>query len=200
MDSSFFLKGIILGFSIAAAVGPIGFLCVRKTIQFGRLSGLFSGLGAAVADTVYGFIAALGLTSISNFLLPGQFWLRLVGGAFLIYLGIRTFIANPYEKSGQITHKTLLGDFVSTFFLTMVNPLTILSFLAIFAGLGLGGDKKSAGWLVLGVFMGSTIWWILLSEVVMLFRKKVTPKAIRWVNRCAGTMIFGFGIVAWLNL
>src|SRR5262245_29758963 len=124
MEISFFIKGIILGFSIAAPVGPIGILCVRKTLQFGRLSGFFSGLGAAAADTVYGIIAAFGLTFISNLLLAGQFWLRLLGGLFLIYLGLKTFLSKPPKPENALSHKTLVGDFVSTFFLTMTNPMT----------------------------------------------------------------------------
>lgn len=203
MSIPFLLKGIILGFSIAAPVGPIGILCIRKSLQFGRLSGFCSGLGAAVADTVYGIIAAFGLAALSNFLLAGQFWLRLIGGAFLIYLGLKTFLAKPTEKSSEVSHKTLLSDFVSTFFLTMTNPMTILSYLAVFAGLGLSdtaGNYVHAAWLVLGVFIGSACWWLILSEIVTLFRKKVGQKAMTWINRVAGLIIGGFGLAAWVSI
>lgn len=175
MEISFLLKGIILGFSIAAPVGPIGILCIRKTLQFGRFSGLFSGLGAAVADVIYAIIAAFGLTFISNFLMAGQFWLRLIGGGFLLYLGWKTFFAKVSDKTKEISHTTLLNDFVSTFFLTITNPMTILSFLAVFAGLGLSsiqGSYLEAAVLVVGVFLGSAAWWLLLSEGVTLFRKR----------------------------
>lgn len=195
----FFLKGLILGFSIAAPVGPIGILCIQKTLRFGRLSGFFSGLGAASADTVYGFIAAFGLTLISQFLLAQQFWLRMIGGAFLIYLGMKTFTAKTTESSVKITHKTLLNDFISTFFLTMANPMTILSYIAIFAGMGLCNIAKShleATMLVIGVFFGSALWWFILSEGVTLFRKKVNQKVMKGINRVAGIIIFGFGITA----
>ncbi|HEX4840498.1 MAG TPA: LysE family transporter [Rhabdochlamydiaceae bacterium] len=167
MSLDFLLKGIILGFSIAAPVGPIGVLCIRKTLQFGRFSGLCSGLGAAFADSLYAVIAAFGLTVISNFLLAGQFWFRLIGGCFLLYLGWKTFISKPASDSKNVPHTTLLNDFISTFFLTITNPMTILSFLAVFAGLGLSsvhGDYFQAGGLVLGVFLGSAAWWLLLSE------------------------------------
>lgn len=172
---SFLLKGIILGFSIAAPVEPIGILCIRRTLQFGRFSGLFSGLGAAAADVIYACIAAFGLTFVSNILIAGQFWLQLIGGVFLLYLGLKTFFAKVNNRSLEVTHTSLVEDFVSTFFLTMTNPMTILSFLAVFAGLGLSSIESTyfeAFSLVFGVFLGSSAWWLLLSEGVTLFRKK----------------------------
>jgi len=198
----FLLKGIILGVSIAAPVGPIGVLCIRKTLQFGRLSGLFSGLGAAFADSIYAIIAAFGLTVISNFLLAGQFWFRFIGGVFLIYLGWKTFVAKPASETSNVSHTTLLNDFISTFFLTITNPMTILSFLAVFAGLGLSnvnGDYFQAGALVVGVFLGSAAWWLVLSEGITLFRKKVSQKVMIWINRIAGLIILAFGSGALLS-
>ena len=174
MSIDFFLKGLILGFSIAAPVGPIGVLCIRKTLQFGRFSGFVSGLGAALADAIYAIIAAFGLTFIADFLLAGQFWFRLLGGGFLLYLGWKTFVAKPNAELKNVSHTTLFNDFASTFFLTLTNPMTILSFLAVFAGLGLSsikGDYVQASVLVLGVFLGSAIWWLTLSEGVTLFEK-----------------------------
>ncbi len=203
MEISFLLKGIILGFSIAAPVGPIGILCIRRTLQFGRFSGLFSGLGAAIADVIYAIIAAFGLTFVSNFLMAGQFWLRLIGGGFLLYLGWKTFFAKVSDKTKEISHTTLLNDFVSTFFLTITNPMTILSFLAVFAGLGLSsiqGSYLEAAALVIGVFLGSATWWLLLSEGVTLFRKKVSDKVMRWINRVAGMIIIAFGLAALLTV
>ena len=199
MEVGFFLKGMILGFSIAAPVGPIGILCIRRTLQFGRFSGLFSGLGAAAADAIYAIIAAFGLTFISNFLMAGQFWIRLIGGGFLLYLGWKTFFAKVSDKTMEVSHSTLLNDFVSTFFLTITSPMTILSFLAVFASLGLSsiqGSYLEATALVVGVFVGSAVWWLLLSEGVTLFRKKVTGKVMRWINRAAGIIIGAFGVVA----
>lgn len=202
MSLDILLKGILLGFSIAAPVGPIGVLCIRKTLQFGRLSGLFSGLGAAFADSIYAIIAAFGLTVISNFLLAGQFWFRLIGGVFLLYLGWKTFVAKPASETTNVSHTTLLNDFISTFVLTITNPMTILSFLAVFAGLGLSnvnGDYFQAGALVLGVFLGSAAWWLLLSEGITLFRKKVSQKVMTWINRMAGLIILAFGVAALLS-
>ncbi len=203
MEMNLLLKGIILGFSIAAPVGPIGILCIRKTLQFGRFSGFFSGLGAACADTIYGLIAALGLTLVSDFLIAHQLWLRIIGGAFLIFLGAKTFFAPVDEKTKNVSHKTLIGDFISTFFLTIINPLTILSYLAIFAALGIGhmqGNYLNTGWLVFGVFLGSSLWWLILSEGVTLFRKRVSQKMMHYVNRIAGLTIAVFGLLAWISL
>jgi threonine/homoserine/homoserine lactone efflux protein len=209
MEINLFFKGLILGFSIAAPVGPIGILCIRRTLQFGRFSGFFSGLGAATADVIYALIAAFGLTFISDILIAGQFWLRLIGGAFLLYLGGRVFFTIPSARTEQtrqtrqISHTTFLSDFTSTFLLTAANPMTILSFLAIFAGLGVSnaqGDYVQTSLLVLGVFLGSAAWWILLSEGVTLFRKRVSQKMMLWINRIAGLLIVGFGATILLTL
>lgn len=203
MELNFFVKGIILGFAIAAPVGPIGILCIRKTLQYGRWSGLFSGLGAAMADTLYGIVAAFGITLISGFLFACQFWLHVIGGGFLLYLGWKTFFAKPKEEGNGITHKTLMKDFLSTFVLTMTNPMTILSYLAIFAALGLpakmDGNHFNAAWLVVGVFLGSSLWWLILSEGVTLFRKKINQNLMTWINRTAGLIISLFGLAVWFQ-
>jgi threonine/homoserine/homoserine lactone efflux protein len=203
MNHDFLIKGIIFGFIIAATIGPISILCIRKTFEFGRFSGLFSGLGAALADTIYGIIAACGLTLITDLMFAGQFWLRLIGGIFLVYLGIKTFFSKPELNSNKVTHKSLFNDFFTTFLLTMINPTTIISFLAIFAGLGLadaGGDYVKALWLVLGVFLGSTFWWIILSEGITLFRHKINSDTMIWINRSAGIVIAGFGTVSAISI
>ncbi len=199
MEIHFFLKGMALGFAIAAPVGPIGVLCIHRTLQFGRFSGFFSGLGAALADAVYGAIAAFGLTLISTFLLGWQFWIRTAGGVFLLYLGFRTFFANPRKEDKMTTHVTLIGDFASAFFLTMTNPMTILSYLAVFAGLGIidsARDYQGASLLTAGIFVGSAIWWLILSEGVTFFRKRISVEVTCWVDRVAGLLIIGLGIVA----
>jgi threonine/homoserine/homoserine lactone efflux protein len=199
MNLGLFLRGLVIGFSIAAPVGPIGVLCIRRTLTQSRGHGLVSGLGAATADAVYGCVAGFGLTFISSFLVNQQMWLRLVGGAFLCYLGIKTLLAKPAEEAAEARGTGLLGAYGSTLFLTLTNPLTILSFVAIFAGLGgaeTGGSYASAATLVLGVFAGSALWWLLLSGGVSLFRKKFTPQALVWVNRVSGLVVVGFGVFA----
>ncbi len=193
------LRGGLIGLSIAAPVGPIGVLCIRRTLAEGRLMGLVSGLGAATADAFYGSVAAFGLTFISSLLVGQQAWLRLVGGLFLCYLGVKTLLARPAQHGMAVRSRGGLGSYVSTLFLTVTNPMTILSFAAIFAGLGLGqtgGDYASAGLLVLGVFLGSASWWLLLSGSVGAFRARFPAAGLLWVNRISGIIITGFGLVA----
>ena len=197
MDHSFLFRGVAIGFSIAAPVGPIGVLCIRRTMTQGRLCGFASGLGAATADAAYGCIAGFGLTAVSSLLVSQQIWLRLIGGLFLCYLGVKTFFDKPVEKPASSSGGALTGAYASTFVLTLTNPMTILSFAAVFAGLGLGGgttDYASAAWLVLGVFLGSALRWLLLSGGVGLFRGKLTNEHLRWVNRISGIVIAGFGL------
>ena len=203
MDASLLLKGLLIGFSIAAPVGPIGVLCIRRTLAQGRVVGLVSGLGAASADAVYGCIAGFGLTIISGLLISQQSWLKLIGGAFLCYLGVRTLLAQPAERAATASGMGLAGAYTSTFFLTLTNPTTILSFVAVFAGLGLasmGGSYAAAAILVLGVFAGSALWWLLLSGGVGLLRARFDTRAMRWVNRISGGVITAFGLLALVSL
>jgi threonine/homoserine/homoserine lactone efflux protein len=203
LDFNFLVSGLIIGFSIAAPVGPIGVLCIRHTLAEGRLHGLVSGLGAATADAIYGCIAAFGLTFISDTLVQQQAWLRLLGGAFLIFLGVKTLLAKPSEKLPLEKRIGLSGAYGSTFFLTLTNPVTILSFAAIFAGIGLGSavaDYSSATLLVFSVFTGSALWWLILSGTVSLLRKKVTPKVLRWINRFSGAITMSFGVFVLISL
>jgi threonine/homoserine/homoserine lactone efflux protein len=204
MDTVILLKGLILGFVIAAPVGPIGVLCARRTLTHGRRAGFFSGMGAATADAIYGFIAAFGLTFVSNFLIGHQFWLRLVGGTLLCFLGTKTLISVPRESSElPPSARKYAGMYTSTFLLTLTNPMTIFSFAAVFAGFGLAGTKgsvTSAGILILGVFLGSAIWWLLLVGVFSLFKKRFEHHELQWVNRIAGLIIAGSGVLALLSL
>lgn len=193
----------MIGFSIAAPVGPIGVLCIRRTLADGRLSGLVTGLGAASADAIYGIVAAFGLVTITNLLIGGQTWLRLVGGLFLCYLGIRTLLTQPTREGNPLQRTSLAGAYASTFLLTLTNPLTILSFAAVFAGMGLagtGGDYSAAVILVLGVFLGSTSWWFILVGGVGIMRGRFNSSMLRWVNILSGIIITGFGLIALLSL
>ncbi len=200
------IRGLVIGFSVAAPVGPIGVLCIRQTLSRGRSAGFLCGLGAASADAVYGCVAAFGLTSVSGFLVDQQLWLRFVGGVFLLYLGLRAFRERLAEGEALISgvfYGGFAGTYASTFFLTITNPLTILSFAAIFAGLGLAGEGvgyTSAAVLVFGVFWGSALWWLLLSGCVSLFRSKLSFRALRWMNRVSGTLILSFGVATLLSL
>ncbi len=203
MTFDYLMKGLLVGFSIAAPVGPIGVLVIRRTLTEGRISGFVTGLGAAVADGTYGFIAGYGLTSISDFLISQQFWMKLFGGLFLLYLGIKTLISKAATKEAQIDSNGLLKNFTSTLLLTITNPITILSFFAIFAGLGLGQEKTnyiSSTALVLGVFIGSAFWWLILSTVLNFFRNKITTSGLTWINRFSGLLIISFALVAFYCL
>ena len=194
------LQGLALGFAIAAPVGPVGLLCIRRTMERGIKSGVFSGLGAASADAIYGTIAAAGLTLIADFLTAQQFWLGLGGGLFLLYLGIQSLATRPPEKEAQVNETaqgSLIKDFFSTLALTLSNPITIFSFIAIFSGFNAASDSiyySSAFILVLGVFCGSALWWLTLSIGVNFLRQRMTDKVIFYINKAAGLAIIGFAI------
>ena len=192
-----FFKGIVIGFSIAAPVGPIGLLCIQRTLTGGRLIGLISGFGAASADAVYGMIAAFGLTVVADMMMAHQFWLRLLGGLFLCYLGARTWRTKPAEQAASADQCVRpLSAYASVFFLTLTNPITILAFAGIFAGVGMSGASGSAALMMAGVFCGSMLWWTILSSVTGLMHGKISPQTLAWVNRCAGGIIGAFGLVA----
>ena len=199
-----FVKGIVLGFVIAAPVGPIGILCARRTLTHGRRAGLASGMGAATADAIYGFIAAFGLTVIADFIAGHQFWLRLLGGSALTVIGLRSFFSRPVQKNDlPRTARHYAGLYSSTFFLTLTNPMTIFSFAAVFAGFGLAGTKGSlqtAGILIAGVFLGSALWWLVLVGIFSFYRKRFSSRELGWVNRVAGVIIGGSGLLALLSL
>ena len=203
MDLKLLLSGFVIGFSIAAPVGPIGILCIRRTLDQGRVSGLISGLGAALADAVYGGIAGFGLTIITGFLIDQQMWLRIIGGGFLLYLGIKIFYSKRVAEVFVDGNHNLWADFISTFSLTITNPMTILSFVAIFAGLGLGSvgdDYLSVSLFIFGVFAGSMSWWSAVSGIAGWYKGKLDLTGLLWVNRVSGGIIFGFGLLAWFSL
>jgi threonine/homoserine/homoserine lactone efflux protein len=204
MDTLFILKSLFIGFVIAAPVGPIGVLCARRTLMHGRRAGFYSGMGAATADVIYGFIAAFGLTFISDFLVEYQSWLRLIGGTILVFMGIKAFRACPVKKADlPRSARHYAGMYSSTFFLTLTNPMTIFSFAAVFAGFGLAGTKGSilsAGILIVGVFLGSALWWLFLVGIFSLYRKRFQSHELIWVNRITGVIIAGSGVLALASL
>lgn len=197
MDLIVFVKGLIVGLTIAAPVGPVGILCLKRTLNYGRMAGLASGLGAAVADTFYGLIAAFGLTFLYDTLFCCQHWLTFIGGIFLLGLGINVYVrkATPIKSNPKIYN--LLGYFTSTFFLTLTNPVTILAFIGIFSVLGLAGGGLSyanAFLLLIGVFIGSMTWWVIIGEGTSTFRHKMTDKILIYINHTAGTLLIFFGL------
>jgi threonine/homoserine/homoserine lactone efflux protein len=197
MQLPFFLKGLLIGFSIAAPVGPIGILCIQRTLNHGFRSGLLSGLGAATADAGYGCIAAFSMTALLGTLtsLNGPF--RLIGGVYLCYLGWRAFRTPPAERMRSSPISGQLRAYLSTLVLTATNPMTILSFAAIFAGFGIGRQGTEylpAAVMVAGVFWGSILWWLLLSGGTALIRRRLTHGLLRRVNRLSGLFITGMGL------
>ncbi len=203
MELGLFLRGAIIGVAIAAPVGPIGMLCIRRTLAGGRGAGIASGLGAAVADTLYGCVAAFSLSAISNFLVGHRLWLQVVGGVVLLVMGLRTFFACPVKEAAESKNSSRLGDFVSTLLLTLANPTTILSFAAVFAGFGLANapdDFSKGAMMVAGVFTGSALWWLLLSGSVGFMHGRFGVNQMRWLNRFSGVIIAGFGLLVLLSL
>jgi threonine/homoserine/homoserine lactone efflux protein len=193
-----FLKAFVIGLSIAAPVGPIGVLCIRRTLMFGRSVGLVSGLGAATADAFYGGVAAFGLTVLFRFFVQNARPLHLAGGVILLIIGVRTMLARreaPAAPGAGIPARGLLPAYASTLLLTITNPMTIISFAAVFAviapagGLGYG----SAAVTVAGVFLGSAAWWLILSTGVAAVRRAAGGTFLTWVGRLSGAVIAGFG-------
>jgi threonine/homoserine/homoserine lactone efflux protein len=198
MDLSFFFKGLIFGFSIAAPVGPIGILCIRRSLSDGWLAGLLTGLGAATADACYGCVAGFGLAGISGFLVDQQVWLQLFGGLFLCWLGLRIFLSDADGPAAENISGNAAMGYLSALFLTLTNPMTILAFAAVFAGMGLGSVRaahSAVGCLVAGVFAGSMAWWVILSSTSSLFSRRMNATAMRWINRFSGVVLVGFGAI-----
>ena len=192
-----FFKGLAFGFVLAATVGPMWVLCLRRTLAFGAVAGLASGLGIAVADGIYGAVAAFGLTAVSGFLLGYSFWIGLVGAAFLIYLAFKALLAATPKIDTEEKPQNLAAAFFSCLGLTLSNPPTILAFAAIFAGLGLASnaDYTAASLITLGVFLGSLSWWLVLASAAGSLRSRMGPRLMRAINVISGITILAFA--AW---
>jgi len=195
--SALFFKGLAFGFLLAATVGPMWVLCLRRTLAYGASVGLASGMGIAVADGLYGAVAAFGLTAISAFLLEHAFWIGLAGIAFLLYLGVKTLLSHPAADGELAPPSSLARAFLSTLGLTLANPPTILAFAAIFAGLGLAAsaDFAAAALVTAAVFLGSAAWWVVLAAFAGRLRARLGPRVLRAINLVSGTTILGFA--AW---
>jgi threonine/homoserine/homoserine lactone efflux protein len=202
MEPIFFLKGLIIGFAMAVPIGPIGIMCIRKTLAEGHSRGMVIGLGAATADVLYGSIAAFGLTFVSEIIASQHVWLRLIGGALLLFLGIRTFRSKGKNPKVPTVNSGLFGSYASSFLLALTNPVTIFAFVAVFAAFGLGHRLfiVSACILVVGIFAGSCIWFLTLGYVATLFREKLDAGGLTWVNRISGVLIILSGIAALVSV
>jgi len=198
MDFILFFGGVIIGFLAAAPIGPVNVLCIQRTLNQGRAIGIISGLGAATADAVYGGIAGMGLTLISNILLKNQTWLRFVGGVFLCYLGVRIILAKQGDHAISNHVKGFMGAYTSTLFLTLANPTTIFSYGILFAGFGIISPHHGLGaafFLVPGVFIGSAMWWVILSGGAGMLRSRLNKSGSAWVNRISGAIVAGSGLL-----
>lgn len=198
------LESFVIGLAIAAPVGPIGVLCIQRTLAYGVPHGFVSGMGAATADAAYGMFLALGLVALTEFLVGASDVLAIAGGAFLVYLGVRTLQTSVRDVSAyDVAQATpgLLVAYTTTLALTLANPLTILAFVGIFAGIGdaVDGAMASSWLIVLGIFLGSASWWLTLSAGVGLLRARIRPGWLVWINRLSGVVISGFALRILVN-
>ncbi len=203
MSAYILIEGMLIGFVVAVPVGPLGLLCINRALLLGPITGLFSGLGVATADALAAGMAALGISFVEEFLTDHQIILRLLGGVFLVYLGLTIYQTKPRRQPPPTTVNGLLSAYATTFFLTFSNPVTILSFIAIYAGWhveSMSGRYVSAGILTSGVFIGSALWWIALFVGLTTFREKFNLHILRWIQRVSGALIAGFGVVVLLSL
>ena len=190
-------RGGAIGFLVAAAIGPIAMLCIRTTLERGRIAGIAAGMGVAVADTIYAAIGAYGISFVGAALTSGESWLKLVGGIVLIAFGIYLARKQPVNVTEEReVPKSIVADFGMTLVLTLTNPMTILSFAGLFAGVsGLRGFPLiEIPALLLGVFVGSAVWWVALAFVIGLIRHKISPTTMLWINRGSAAAIIGFGL------
>ena len=209
MEMSILFKGLILGISVAAPLGPIGLLCINRTLNKNFMSGVVSGMGATFADVFYGVIAGFGITFISNFFIDNKILFNVLGGFILLFMGWRTFRKKnqSFQRTKSVSIKfrkrNYVNDFLSTFVLTLSNPVTILFFTAVFATFGLSSPDvglKSAGLLIFGVFLGSGIWWMFINGMANKFRYKISDTLIPRINMISGIVIMVFGVAILLNL
>jgi threonine/homoserine/homoserine lactone efflux protein len=197
------IGGIIVGLMIAMPVGPVNILCIHRTLEAGWKSGVISGLGAAAADMLYGGVAGFSITLVVQFVVREQFWIRFFGGILLVLIGIFYFFKRPEPLNAQMQDRgSAYSDMRSTFLLTMTNPTTVLSFLALLAALGMGNQRQwgLTLFLVGGIFCGSMVWWIVLSSIVNCFRDRFNDRTLLLMNRIAGLAIGGSGVAAFVLL
>jgi len=193
------IGGLMVGLMIAMPVGPVNILCIHRTIEAGWKSGVISGLGAAVADMLYGAVAGFSITLVVQFLVREQFWIRFFGGILLVVIGIWYIFKRPEALDARTEERaSAYADWRSTFLLTLTNPTTVLSFIALLAALGMGNSRHwwLTVFLVAGIFCGSMLWWLVLSSIVNFFRGRFNDRVLLSMNRFAGLLICGFGILA----
>lgn len=197
----FFIKGFLIGFAIAAPIGPIGILCIQRSLHEGFIIGFMTGMGATIADGIYGSVAAFSLTAVSSILITHKFWIRLIGGLLLLYLGSKTALTPPAQKSNvKGKERSPIHACLTTTLLTLTSPMTILAFVAVFTGLGIGSAHTNpwhAIMLVLGIMAGSGTWWLILSSfIAFVIHKRMSPRLMKLINWISGGILFTFGLTA----
>ena len=195
-----FFKGIIIGLLVSIPLGPVGVLCIQRTLNKGRMAGLVSGLGAAAADTIFAIIAGFGLTIIINFIEEKHVYFQIIGGLFVLYIGLRIFYTNPVKqlKLQRLKKTQLSQDFMSVFLLTLSNPMAVFLFMAIMASIKVANNNLSIVEIALltgGIASGAVFWWFLLSSVANRFRSRIRLRSIWWLNKITGSVIFIFGLI-----
>ncbi len=202
MNLIYLLDGIIVGFSASVPLGPIGVLCIQRTLNRGRMAGFVSGLGAALSDTIYAIVAGFSLSFVLDVIEAQMLWLQLAGAVILIIMGVKIFLSNPAIQLRRQKRKnsSLLQDFASTFLITITNPLAIFLFIAAFSVVG--GEKQFDMQLMLvsGVFIGAASWWLTLTSLIGLFRKKINLRRLYWINKIAGSTIVILVVIASIML
>lgn len=199
MDLLFIIKGLLIGVAVSAPLGPIAVLCIQRTMSKGFMSGLVSGFGAVTADIIYAVIAGFGITLIRDFLMDNQMLLRITGGVFLIFMGIKIFFANPAKQIRKLRAKgnRYFTDFITSFFLTISNPITVIAFGALFAGFQIITENTGTFNIVIlitSVMTGAIIWWLLLTAIISIFRKKIRLRNLLWINKVTSILILIFAI------
>jgi threonine/homoserine/homoserine lactone efflux protein len=203
MSAYILILGIIIGVMIAVPVGPLGLLCINRALMLGPATGLFSGLGVATADALAAGTAALGISFVSDFLSDHQIILRLLGGVFLVYLGMRIYSSRPRPEIPPSSVNGLVAAYATTFFITLSNPVTFLQFIAIYAGWhieSMSGRYVAAAVLALGVFIGSALWWVALFVGLTTFRERFNFRILACLHRVSGILIAGSGVGVLLSL
>lgn len=203
MDTSLFFKGIAVGLIVAPPIGPVALVCVQRTLNQGRIQGMISGLGAATADGFFAFVASFGLAVVSSFVVREQMWLRLGGGILLCFIGARVITFKLVPRTASGVRNSHVTNFASTFLLTLVNPGTFLTITAIFAGFGLvkpDMEHTSAGLLVIGVFAGSELSWVILCSVAERVLRLLGYVKLTWLSKAAGIILVVLGLVICLSL
>ncbi len=205
MEVDYLITGLVVGFLVAAPVGPVAVLCIQRTLLDGRLSGYATGVGAALADTAFGALAIFSVAVVESFLYSHRPIVQLIGGLVLVGLGLRTMLVQsgrkmaPVDDSTPVDHLSLLQSCVSAFFVTIVNPVTVLAFVSIFAAIRVSstdGGLVDAWTVVAGVFVGALLWWLMLSSLASVLRQRFTDRGMRWLNTISGAVILSFGVYA----